>query len=170
MATEVKNNGMIELKPNNWKKQKNNKVSFQAESPMDKIKETMKNACARDGGKYIDFGLNVNGILVGGCMYALLASDAKTPHFVLLDRDRNLTFVPATEKYSLLKEIPINLSILNYLWEHERIGVVERTNNLLSDVEMVTPVYVRAPKNTNKSYMVTRKFNRNSKSFKQNKK
>ena len=102
---EVKNNGSIELKQK--KNYRKNSVNFQSELPADKIKASLIYACERDGGKYVSFGVNADGILIAGICIN------KQYYFAMLNKDRNVEYFDASDKYSLLKEIPSNLSVLS---------------------------------------------------------
>lgn len=118
---------------------KRSKVVFQAESPADKIRRSLINVCERDGGRYIHFD-ELFGILVG----AVRIKDDY--FFAIIDKDRKVQYVESTERYSLVKDIPGDLSVLNYLWMNDRISLLHIATTALNEVdEILTPVYIRIP-------------------------
>lgn len=101
-----KSNSKSNLKTNN----RHSSLMFQAETPKEEAKRKILAAVKRDAGKYINFeSENVSGLFVGACMYN------NWPHFILLDKDRKPVFVNYNSTFKIVKEVPANLSILDYL-------------------------------------------------------
>jgi hypothetical protein len=151
----------------NVSKSQKNRISFQAESPAEKIKRGIINACTRDGGRFVKFFETV-GILVGAVK---MDNDF---YFAVLDKDRKVQYFDSTERYSLLKEIPGELSVLNYLWLHDRASLLDIVTNTfmsadIDDVcdkfELLTPIYIRIPQrqSNSKKQMGRKNYKNNTK-------
>lgn len=95
-------------------------------------KEKMKTVISRDGGKFVSFDNEHYGLLVAGVEHQ------KKLYFMLLDKDRRVDFVPMKETYTWLKEVPGNLSVLYYLYQHERNGLRERVEDWFAENESYT--------------------------------
>ena len=161
---EIKSVEAIQL----GKRTRGNKVSFQAESPSEKIKRGLINACERDGGRYVSFS-GIDGILI-----AAVKMDNDF-YFAILDKDRKIQYFDSTERYSLIKEISGELSVLNYLWLHDRnslLNIVTMAFNAMpveKDVcdsfELITPVYIRIPErqSNSKKQMGRKNYKNNTK-------
>lgn len=144
-----------------------NKVTFQAESPAEKIKRGIISACTRDGGRYVKF-FDTAGILV-----AAVKMDNDF-YFAVLDKDRKIQYFDSTERYSLIKEISGELSVLNYLWLHDRASLLDIVSNAfttadIDDVcekfELLTPIYIRIParQSNSKKQMGRKNYKNNTK-------
>lgn len=149
-------------------KRNGNKVTFQAESPAEKIKRGIISACTRDGGRYVKF-FDTAGILV-----AAVKMDNDF-YFAVLDKDHKIQYFDSTERYSLIKEIPGELSVLNYLWLHDRsslLNIVTTTfdtaaveKDVCENFELITPIYIRIParQSNSKKQMGRKNYKNNTK-------
>lgn len=161
---EIKSVEAIQL----GKRTKNNKVSFLAESPSEKIKRGIINACQRDGGRYVRFA-DTDGILV-----AAVKMDNDF-YFAVLDKDRKIQYFDSTERYSLIKEISGELSVLNYLWLHDRNSLLNIVTmafdtmavekDVCDSFELITPLYIRIPErqSNSKKQMGRKNYKNNTK-------
>ena len=66
-------------------------------------------AINKDGGRYIEFNENEMGLLVCGVEYQ------NKLNFIFIDKDRRICCKHHGETYRLLREIPSQLSVLNYI-------------------------------------------------------
>ena len=85
-------------------------------------REMLTQTLQKDGGKFVTFGGGEDGILC-----AALEQDEKF-YFLWLDKDRKTQITSTKESYKLLRDIPNNLSVLNYLYQTQRnyvVGVVQ---------------------------------------------
>lgn len=113
---------------------------FQAETPKEEAKRKIIAACRRDAGKYISFtDENIVGLLVGAVM------KDNWPHFVLIDKDRKPAYVRSDSVFKIVKEIPANLSILDYLLNNQEDFIYDVAEDAVknSDYEALTKVTVR---------------------------
>lgn len=132
---EVKNYGSIEL--NTKKGKRRNNITFQAESPAEKTKERMLRALERDNGRYVSFGPGCDGILIGAAYHE------KAYQFIFIDKDRKVSYMPGTERYKLVNQVSSDLSVLNYIWTHDRKSILEYVSNVIDDTELITPIYIK---------------------------
>ena len=81
------------------------------ENYKEKLQEILKN----NGGKYISFKGDEEkyGLLVAGAEYN------KKYWFVIMNKDRKIETVPVTTTFRNMRSIPGNLSVLDYLYQHE---------------------------------------------------
>ena len=89
---------------------------------VERTREMLTQTLQKDGGKFVTFGGGEDGILC-----AALEQDEKF-YFLWLDKDRKTQITSTKESYKLLRDIPNNLSVLNYLYQTQRnyvVGVVQ---------------------------------------------
>ena len=89
---------------------------------VEQTREMLTQTLQKDGGKFVTFGGGEDGILC-----AALEQDEKF-YFLWLDKDRKTQITSTKESYKLLRDIPNNLSVLNYLYQTQRnyvVGVVQ---------------------------------------------
>lgn len=93
----------------------------------EQMREMLTRTLQKDGGKFITFGGGEDGILC-----AALEQDEKF-YFLWLDKDRRTQVKSTKESYKLLREIPNNLSVLNYLYQTQRNYVVSVVQNWVDE-------------------------------------
>lgn len=98
------------------------KPVFQAKTPMDHAKADIKRAVKKAAGRYVQFENGVKGLLVAAAMYD------NWPHFVVVDRDRKVQYVPSSETFETL-DFDINFSVLNYIRTHEPAIIEDLVKN-----------------------------------------
>lgn len=112
MNNSFKTTSAVKLSNNNYR---SGNTMFQAETPKEEAKRKIIATCKRDAGKYIAFpDQNVIGLFVGAVMLN------NWPHFVLIDKDRKPAYVRSDETFTIVKVIPGNLSILDYLLNNQQ--------------------------------------------------
>ena len=110
--------------------------------------ERLVRAIEKDGGRYVSFSDTEFGLLVCGVEYQ------KKLNFVYIDKDRQICCKHHGESYRLMKNIPPQLSVLNYIYTRQRAELKEYLDNFFEDNEemrLVTPVAIRPlkPKDEN---------------------
>lgn len=108
-------------------------------SPTDRISRAIE----KDGGRYVAFSDTEYGLLVCGVEYR------KTLNFVYIDKDRQICCKHHDESYRLLKDIPAQLSVLNYIYTRQRAELKEYLDQFFADndqMTLVTPVAIRMPR------------------------
>lgn len=103
-------------------KNREKKPRVDRQQRVEQTREMLTQTLQKDGGKFITFGVSEDGILC-----AALERDEKF-YFLWLDKDRKTQIKSTKESYKLLREIPNNLSVLNYLYQTQRnyvVGVVQ---------------------------------------------
>ena len=85
----------------------------------------MNNAIKRDGGKFVNFpdgqGLMLAGVEHDNHLY-----------FMWMDGNRCFNFEPVKTTYKIAREINANMSILNYLVEHQKNDLVDMIDSFLT--------------------------------------
>ena len=105
--------------------------------------ERLMRAIEKDGGRYVAFNDTEFGLLVCGVEYQ------KKLNFIYIDKDRQICFKHHGESYKLMKEIPPQLSVLNYIYTRQRAELKEYLDNFFADndeMKLVTPIAIRQPK------------------------
>ena len=84
--------------------------------------------------------------------------------FAVVDRDRNVQYVNNNEHFSVLREVPNNLSVLDYLYTRESKCIYDRVVSQMKSegVEMFTKNYIYVPK-SKMGGVKTKKANKNNK-------
>ena len=103
-------------------KNREKKPRVDKQQRVEQTREMLTQTLQKDGGKFVTFGVGEDGILC-----AALERDEKF-YFLWLDKDRKTQIKSTKESYKLLREIPNNLSVLNYLYQTQRnyvVGVVQ---------------------------------------------
>lgn len=142
---------------------RNSTPMFQAETPKEEARKKIISTARRDAGKYISFPDEaVTGLFVGAVM------KDNWPHFVLIDKDRKAQYVRSDSTFKIIKEVPANLSILDYLLQHQEDFIYEVAENAMNadNVEALTKVTVNYGRERREASQnnQTRKFsNKNNK-------
>ncbi len=129
----------------------------------EEIKERITNAIAKDGGRYVIFPNhtlpeNSTGLLVCGLEYE------NKYYFLLIDKDRQIQIINHRESYKLLREIPPYLSVLNYMYNNQRIELkkaIELFFNSNEEYKPFTDIAIRVF--NKKKHNKNRKPNKNKK-------
>ena len=103
-------------------KSREKKPRVDKQQRVEQTREMLTQTLQKDGGKFVTFGVGEDGILC-----AALERDEKF-YFLWLDKDRKTQIKSTKESYKLLREIPNNLSVLNYVYQTQRnyvVGVVQ---------------------------------------------
>lgn len=89
--------------------------NFRKKKPEYDFKANINNALERAGGKYVKFDDvdHTEGLLVGG-----VKKDGKH-YFAVMNRDKVIKYVLPNEHFSILKNIPSSLYILDYVYKRE---------------------------------------------------
>lgn len=132
---------------------------FQAETPKETARKKVLNAVKRDAGKYISFpDEGITGLFAGACMYD------NYPHFVIIDKDRKAQYVNADNVFTMVKQVPGNLSILDYLREHEPEFIQEVAENAIKNSSVSQQLGEIVVKyNYNPTQNFSKKFNKSNK-------
>jgi hypothetical protein len=149
----TKGGGVIDLTQNRRGRVKNdNSRKLSAEEKKVAYENSLKRlikAVEKDGGRYIEFvdkdgGLN-RGIMVAG------VKDGNRLCFAYYDKNKTVRQAFHGDTYRLLREIPIEFSIIDYLYRHEfndfKTTIEEKLNatgwELLTDVTLRKPFFER---------------------------
>ena len=166
----TKGGGVIDLTQNRRGRVKNdNSRKLSAEEKKAAYENSLKRlvkAVEKDGGRYIEFvdkdgGLN-RGIMVAGI------KDGNRLCFAYYDKNKTIRQAFHGDTYRLLREIPIEFSIIDYLYRHEfndfKATVEEKLNatgwELLTDVTLKKPFFER--KDGDKHKNGKKKFRKNN--------
>ena len=119
------------------------------------------------GGKYVHFDdiNHTEGLLVAGVIDSIDGDvSADNICFAVVDRDRNVQYVNNNEHFSVLREVPNNLSVLDYLYTRESKCIYDRVVSQMKSegVEMFTKNYIYVPK-SKMGDVKTKKANKNNK-------
>lgn len=106
---------------------------FQAETPKEEAKRKCINAIKRDAGKYVDFSdEGIIGLLAGACVYNGWAN------FLIIDKDKKIIPIKAINTYHIVKNIPANLSVLDYLKRDQPEFLQEITEDFIKNDKLVS--------------------------------
>lgn len=126
-------------KKNFVKKVRDERPKLSEEERKAKILETLTKAIKMDGGKFVNFpdgqGLLLAGVEHEGHIY-----------FMWMDGERCFNFEPVKTTYKIAREIGANMSVLNYLVEHQKNDVVDMIDSFLSaneEYKLVTEVGIK---------------------------
>ena len=94
----------------------------------EKTKERIINAINKDGGRYVTFPNSAEGESAAGLLICGVEFEKKL-YFLYIDKDRQIRIMHHGESYRLIRELPNSLSVLNYVYNHQR-------NELRAAIEM----------------------------------
>ena len=148
--------GVIDLTQNRRGRVKIERRKLSAEEKKTAYENSLKRlvkAVEKDGGRYIEFvdrdgGLN-RGIMVAGI------KDNNRLCFAYYDKNKTIRQAFHGDTYRLLREIPIEFSIIDYLYRHEfndfKAVIEEKLKEtgweLLTDVTLRPPFFARNDRN-----------------------
>lgn len=121
---------------------RNNKTRKDYDQIRANIREYVTRSVERDGGKFVQFDEpGACGLLIGGVTYK------KRIYFAYLNADRQVSLFETKERYRWLKpDENNNLSVLRYLYRHQRNAVIEMVQNYFNEnpsVELFTPMGIK---------------------------
>lgn len=158
----------------NFKNSKRNETPVKSEED---YRKQISTALEKVGGRYVKFedANHVEGLLVAGVSLsgAHLAMNSKVPfaYFAVVNHDRKVVFVDPEAHFTVLRDIPASLTVLDYLYYREPETIKEIVDTALADedVSAFTKVYLRSfeKKSTQKN---TKNGKKNFKRNKSNKK
>jgi hypothetical protein len=110
----------------------------------------LKKAVEKDGGRYIEFvdsdGSLSKGILLAGVKDA--TDEKKRLYFAYLDKNRIIRRSYHGDTYRLLREIPVEFGIIDYLYRHEFKDFKQMVEDSIQETgwEVLTKIMLREPK------------------------
>lgn len=145
----VKNNRpRKERLPKGWVKVKVNQPKLPTE-------DELKIALERCGGKYVEFPGNVRGLLIAGASVSVAEPDFMNKYrFVIVDNNRQVVLVDSGEHFTVLRDVPADLYVLDYLYHREAADLYAKVEAQFSDEFKVltkTYFYIPTKKNVNKT-------------------
>ena len=89
------------------------------------IRENIQKGIDHAGGKYVKFDDvdHTEGLLVGG-----VKKEGKH-YFAVMDRDKVIKYISPNEHFTILRDIPASLYILDYVYRHDADYLYERALN-----------------------------------------
>ena len=86
------------------------------------IRENIQKGIDHAGGKYVKFDdvSHTEGLLVGG------AKKGGKHYFAVMDRDKAIRYISPNEHFTILRDIPASLYILDYVYRHDANYLYER--------------------------------------------
>lgn len=106
-------------------------------------RDRMIRAISKDGGRYVEFSETEMGLLVCGVEYK------KKLNFVYIDKDRQICCKHHGESYRLIRQIPPQLSVLNYIYTRQRNELKEYLENFFEEndeMTLITEIAIRPPR------------------------
>lgn len=107
----------------------NRRPKIDPEKRYENSKSFLKKTIQRDGGRFISFGINDMGILAAG------VEKNHIFYFIYVNKDRQIKLKSTKSGYKLLREVPNNLSVLNYLYQNQRNFIRGLVEDWLDDNE-----------------------------------
>lgn len=150
--TEVNVNGSIDLNINRGKKV-NNIHKKDVRKPHIKKDEDyiaqLESAMQKAGGRYVKFDDidHTEGLMIAGVQ----TKDNKYM-FAVMNRDRNVQFVGNNEHFSVIRNVPASLYVLDYVYHREPDTLLNLTNNIFTndEIKLITKLYIKSVKKANK--------------------
>lgn len=91
-------------------------------------------AIKKDGGRFVRFEEKRYGLLV------CAVECQKKLNFLYIDKDRKIECVPVSETFSLMRQLPGDLSVLNYIYNHQKEELSELVRKYLEENKQFVPV------------------------------
>lgn len=149
----------------------NNKKQKPKETPEERevrFNKKIEDVVNKDGGHYIEFTNGV-GLLVAG------AKDDKNYYFVWLDRDRKVKLTDIRSTFHLIREVPISMSITDYLLRNDRKCLVDIVEDFFQEDDTIHLIgrinlgrYFNNDKKSNKNKKLKKKSAQKNNSTKNN--
>lgn len=143
---EVKSNSSFNL--NTSKQRKSSKPAFMAETPAIKARKSAIKFMNIAAGRYVKINFDIYSETSESSVTGLLtcvAGNERAAYYVIMDADRNTRLIPVEEKVNIIKdEIPMSLSVLDYLKWHETDFLVDRVQEFLTkeNTPSLTPITI----------------------------
>lgn len=167
---EVNVNGSIDLNLNRGKRVNNDKrprIKREERKPRVKTDEEyiaqLEAAMQKAGGRYVKFddidhteGLMIAGVQCKNGSYM----------FAVMNRDRKVQFIGNNEHFSVIRDVPASLYVLDYIYHREPETLLNFANNTFTEdeIKLITKMYIKVVKKTNKdNKKQTKKRNKNTK-------
>ena len=166
---EVNVNGSIDLNVNRGKRVNNNKRQrFKKDEHKPRVKTDeeyiaqLNAAMQKAGGRYVKFD-NVDhteGLMVAGVQ----SNDGKYM-FAVVDRDRHVQLVGNNEHFSVIRNVPASLYVLDYLYHRESATLHEMVTNTfdIDNTKLITKLYINVHKKTTKTNKKVKNTKKNTK-------
>ena len=150
----VNSNGTIDFDARSFNRQKKVKTQEDKKKGFNEAVARLKRAIEKDGGRYIEFidrdgGLN-RGILLAGVQDGPDGKDEKDKrlYFAYLDKNRTIRRSYHGDTYRLLRDIPVEFGISDYLYRHEFKDFKQTVEDKLNATgwNILTKVALREPR------------------------
>ena len=145
--TNFKNSNVIDFNDQKRKNQRRVRTKEDRKQAFEDAVARLKRAVEKDGGRYVEFedrftGSTVRGILLAG------VSVNKRLYFAFMDKNRSIQKAYHGDTYRLLREIPIEFSVVDYIYQHDYKDFKALTEARLDDTgwEQLTNVQLREPR------------------------
>lgn len=147
----INSNGTIDFESRSIKRQKKVMTDEDKKKGFNEALARLKKAVEKDGGRYIEFidrdgGLN-RGILIAGVQDGNGEKDKKL-YFAYLDKNRTVRRSYHGDTYRLLRDIPVEFGIIDYLYRHEFKDFKQTVEDKLAATgwNVLTNVVLREPR------------------------
>jgi hypothetical protein len=142
----VNSSETIVLNEKSTRKPRRGRTKEEKQKAYDNAVARLKKAVEKDGGRYIEFvdrdgGLN-RGILVAG------VSENRRLYFAYLDKNRCMRQASQSDTYRLMRDIPVEFSVIDYLYRHEFKDFKNFISDRLEETgwELMTEIHLREPR------------------------
>ena len=149
--TNFKDSNVIDFNDRKRKYQRRVRTKEDRKQAFDDSVTRLKRAVEKDGGRYIEFedrstGTSVKGILLAG------VSVNKKLYFAFMDKNRIIRKAYHGDTYRLIREIPIEFSVIDYIYRHDykefkalvEAGLDATGWELLTNVQLREPRYKKS--------------------------
>ena len=153
---EVNVNGSIDLNLNRGKRVNNNQhPRFKKDEHKPRVK-TDEEYIAQ---------LNAAMQKAGGLMVAGVQSNDGKYMFAVVDRDRHVQLVGNNEHFSVIRNVPASLYVLDYLYHRESAMLHEMVTNTfdIDNTKLITKLYINVHKKTTKTNKKVKNTKKNTK-------
>ena len=142
----INSSEIINLGEKTSRKPRRGRTKEERQKAHDNAVARLKTAVEKDGGRYIEF-VDKDGGLVRGILVAGVSDDRKL-YFAYLDKNRRIRQASQSDTYRLMRDIPVEFSIIDYLYRHEfkdfKNFITEQLNE--TGWELLTDVRLREPR------------------------
>lgn len=128
--------------------QKKRRSAEERKASYERTKKRVADAIVKDGGRYVTFSGEIENDSEIGLLVCAVEFEKKL-YFLIIDKDRKIQIVHHGESYRLLKEIPGCLSVLNYIYVHQRPeirGAVEKFLEENGQYKLISEIAIRPQK------------------------
>lgn len=154
--TEVNVNGSIDLNVSRGKRVNNDKrprIKREERKPRVKTDEEyiaqMEAAMQKAGGRYVKFDdlEHTEGLMIAG-----VQCKNGTYMFAVMNRDRKVQLVGNNEHFSVIRNVPVSLYVLDYVYHREPETLLNFANTTFTEdeIKLITKMYIKVVKKVNK--------------------